>query len=417
MAGLGTALACARDGHHVTILERDDDADAGDARTRHSSGSGAVHRRCGTRTRSSPGCATCCATARPTCSTRCSRPARPRSRSPRTSRRRSPTARRVRATRIWSPSRAGAPRSNGCCGARCSREPGVELRDGVARGRGSTSSPATRPASRVWAASRPISSSTRAARARRRTRGWPRSARDRCRRSCTRAASSTSRASTGCVGAADARPAASTAAVDLGYLKYAVFLGDNDTFSITYAVDPHDEELRRALAARARVRGGGPCAGRDRAVAGDGCRRADHRRARDGRVAQPLPPARRRRRAARTRLPRGRRRVGVHEPALRTRVLRWRSCTRSGSPTPCANTATITTRWRARSPASPSASWCRGSAPRCSRTRRRACKPRARSCRPRIRARSCRASSATACCPRCAPHRSCSARSCAGSTS
>ncbi len=38
------------------------------------------------------------------------------------------------------------------------------------------------------------------------------------------------------------------AAVDLGYLKYAVFLGDNETFSITYAVDAHDEELRRALA-------------------------------------------------------------------------------------------------------------------------------------------------------------------------
>jgi 2-polyprenyl-6-methoxyphenol hydroxylase-like FAD-dependent oxidoreductase len=44
------------------------------------------------------------------------------------------------------------------------------------------------------------------------------------------------------------RPATNTAAVDLGYLKYAVFLGDNDTFSITYAVDTHDEELRRALA-------------------------------------------------------------------------------------------------------------------------------------------------------------------------
>jgi 2-polyprenyl-6-methoxyphenol hydroxylase-like FAD-dependent oxidoreductase len=44
------------------------------------------------------------------------------------------------------------------------------------------------------------------------------------------------------------RPITNTAAVDLGYLKYAVFLGDNDTFSITYAVDTRDEELRRALA-------------------------------------------------------------------------------------------------------------------------------------------------------------------------
>lgn len=48
-------------------------------------------------------------------------------------------------------------------------------------------------------------------------------------------------------GGADHRPTANTAAVDLGYLKYAVFLGDNDTFSITYAVDTRDEELRRAL--------------------------------------------------------------------------------------------------------------------------------------------------------------------------
>jgi 2-polyprenyl-6-methoxyphenol hydroxylase-like FAD-dependent oxidoreductase len=36
-------------------------------------------------------------------------------------------------------------------------------------------------------------------------------------------------------------------AADLGYLKYAIFLGDNDTFSVTYAIEHHDEELRRAL--------------------------------------------------------------------------------------------------------------------------------------------------------------------------
>jgi 2-polyprenyl-6-methoxyphenol hydroxylase-like FAD-dependent oxidoreductase len=36
-------------------------------------------------------------------------------------------------------------------------------------------------------------------------------------------------------------------AADLGYLKYAIFLGDNDTFSITYAVERDDEELRRRL--------------------------------------------------------------------------------------------------------------------------------------------------------------------------
>ncbi len=37
-------------------------------------------------------------------------------------------------------------------------------------------------------------------------------------------------------------------AADLGYLKYAIFLGDNRTFSITYAIESHDDELRRALA-------------------------------------------------------------------------------------------------------------------------------------------------------------------------
>ncbi len=36
-------------------------------------------------------------------------------------------------------------------------------------------------------------------------------------------------------------------AADLGYLKYAIFLGDNDTFSVTYAIESDDEELRRAL--------------------------------------------------------------------------------------------------------------------------------------------------------------------------
>jgi 2-polyprenyl-6-methoxyphenol hydroxylase-like FAD-dependent oxidoreductase len=37
-------------------------------------------------------------------------------------------------------------------------------------------------------------------------------------------------------------------AADLGYLKFAIFLGDNRTFSITYAVESHDDELRQALA-------------------------------------------------------------------------------------------------------------------------------------------------------------------------
>ena len=36
-------------------------------------------------------------------------------------------------------------------------------------------------------------------------------------------------------------------AADLGYLKYAIFLGDNDTFSVTYAIESDDEVLRRRL--------------------------------------------------------------------------------------------------------------------------------------------------------------------------
>ena len=37
-------------------------------------------------------------------------------------------------------------------------------------------------------------------------------------------------------------------AADIGYLKYAIFLGDNSTFSITFAVESDDDTLRRALA-------------------------------------------------------------------------------------------------------------------------------------------------------------------------
>jgi 2-polyprenyl-6-methoxyphenol hydroxylase-like FAD-dependent oxidoreductase len=36
-------------------------------------------------------------------------------------------------------------------------------------------------------------------------------------------------------------------AADMGFLKYAIFLGDNGTFSITYAIESSDDELRKAL--------------------------------------------------------------------------------------------------------------------------------------------------------------------------
>src|SRR5262249_16825136 len=36
-------------------------------------------------------------------------------------------------------------------------------------------------------------------------------------------------------------------AADMGYLKYAIFLGDNATFSVTYAIESTDEILRKAV--------------------------------------------------------------------------------------------------------------------------------------------------------------------------
>ena len=45
-----------------------------------------------------------------------------------------------------------------------------------------------------------------------------------------------------------APPLTGPAAADLGYIKFAVFVGDNGTFSITYAVDSRDDELRKRLA-------------------------------------------------------------------------------------------------------------------------------------------------------------------------
>ena len=44
---------------------------------------------------------------------------------------------------------------------------------------------------------------------------------------------------------------------DLGYLKYAVFVGDNRTFSITLAVSTEDTELRRTIAENQSVRTSG----------------------------------------------------------------------------------------------------------------------------------------------------------------
>jgi 2-polyprenyl-6-methoxyphenol hydroxylase-like FAD-dependent oxidoreductase len=50
-------------------------------------------------------------------------------------------------------------------------------------------------------------------------------------------------------------PTSGPVAGDLGYLKFAVFVGDNRTFSVTFAVDAHDEDLRRRLALAATFEG------------------------------------------------------------------------------------------------------------------------------------------------------------------
>ena len=86
-----------------------------------------------------------------------------------------------------------------------------------------------------------------------------------------------------------------------------------------------DREPRRGAPPRPRrlrgLRDGRPFARGDRALARRRCGRSDHRRARHGRAAQPVPSPRRRRRPAdRARLRRSRRRGGVHEPALRSRL-------------------------------------------------------------------------------------------------
>ena len=311
----------------------------------------------------------------------------------------------VRATRCWSRSRAGARRSSGCCGgcvlARAGRRASRRRRGRRPRRRRSAST--ARAGVRVRDAA---SESTIAGRSRRRRARPARVGSDggsaaigvasRRPRSCTRAASSTSRASTGCATAPRCRPCDGPIAGDLGYLKFAVFLGDNrHVLDHATRSSADDDELRRALADAGRLRGRRACAGRGRAVAWlDGRRRADHRRARHGRSAQPVPPARRRRRSPIVRrLRRGRRRVGVHEPALRARAARSRSCTRSGSPTRCASTRDDLDALRCSpSPSSPSASSIRGSAPRCSRTTQATRQPRRRaSCAGRgSDARSCR---------------------------
>ena len=144
----------------------------------------------------------------------------------------------------------------GAAARRCSRAAACTIRDGVAvdglLGRQAPtacrSSPASRtsdgrrspPTSSVVADGRRVDAA-RLARGDRRRSGRPRRSRT--------PGSSTSPASTGCCAGAEPPPRDGPIGGDLGYLKYAIFLGDNRTFSVTLAT-PH----RRRRAARRAAR-------------------------------------------------------------------------------------------------------------------------------------------------------------------
>ena len=140
--------------------------------------------------------------------------------------------------------RAGARPSNGCCGGSCSPSPASSC--------GTVSRPATldrtRAACRTGStASRPISSSMLGVHARPRTSGSqsigaPPVAEE-LHESGIVYFSRFYRVAPG----VEAPGYAGPTAADLGYLKFAIFLGDNRTFSITYAVESHDDELRKLL--------------------------------------------------------------------------------------------------------------------------------------------------------------------------
>ena len=219
--------------------------------------------------------------------------------------------------------------------------PGVALRDGVdvvgldvtggtrprvvgARVRDAR---ATRPGERR--PSRPISSSMRAGRAAVPSGGWsPRGSTSR-RPRCTRPASCTCRASTGCtpgaempVGEGPDRRRSRSPQVRGVPRRQPHVLGDAG------------RRLRRHRAApparpAERLRGRGRDVGAGTGVARR-AGRTDHRRPSHGRPAQSQAAVRRARSADRRRIRRGRRRLGLHEPALRPGLLaRGRSRLRS----------------------------------------------------------------------------------------
>ena len=241
-------------------------------------------------------------------------------------------------------------------------------------------------------------------------------------------ASSTSRASTGCTPAPSLPETSGPIGGDLGYLKYAVFLGDNRTFSVTFAVRTDDDELRGGCSTRPRSTGPpAPCPP-PRPWA-EPARAEPITRARHGRAAQPAHPASPTTTATRSC-------SGLHavgDAHTCTNPLYGRGCSLAmvqadaarptrvaahpddplGAPGPTRRPAT-----REIEP------WYRASVQQDRMNReqagaRRRRSPRARSTRRRRRPippSSCRTCCATACCRRCAPTPRCSAPSSARST-
>ena len=255
VAGLGAALALCRDGPRGHAARARRHALCPPTPTWPSSGTAGAPPRCATATPSSPGCEPAPRLAIPTCSPPCSPPARPRSASTENCRR--PIDRPVAHARRRGPRDAGLPAHHlrvGAAPRRCSPSPTCSIRDGVAVD-------GLRRRSQAPTACR---SSTGVARARRDVPGRPRR---RGRRPARRRSPTGSPAigadpvpeeveDTGIVyfsrfyelcPARSRRRDDGPIGGDLGYLKYAIFLGDNRTFSVTLATP----DRRRRAAQRA----------------------------------------------------------------------------------------------------------------------------------------------------------------------
>lgn len=244
IAGLGTALACARAGHHVTILERDDTPMPGDAhaafawvrtgapQVRHSHAFLARLRNL-LRDRAPDVLAALVAAGASEVAFTANLPETLTDRGPMPGDEELVAIACRRTTFEWVLRRLVLT------------EPGVELRHGVAaRGLDAAAGPVPRvhgvdgiPADLVVDARGPRSSSDRWLAAI----GAPAVAEE-LHESGIVYFSRFYRVVPG----ADVPPFVGPTAADLGYLKYAIFAGDNGTFSVTFAVERDDEPLRRA---------------------------------------------------------------------------------------------------------------------------------------------------------------------------